>query len=310
MNPETPSTTISSAVPTFTLYGETGSWPTPDLLHCESIAERSRLHDWRIHPHRHVDLTHLLLLYAGEVELQLEDSRQRRAAPLLILVPALTIHGFAFAPNIQGHILTLAAPLVSHLEQVLPDASRVWRSAGVTALADARHRLQTLVEHIDGEYRRPARDRDVLLDALIQALTVEAARLATHPATRARSAVSTDPGHGHLARYQTLIERRFRQQPSIEEMARELDISAAHLNALCRRLADQSALAVLHQRLLLEAKRELTYTNLTIAQIADGLGFSEPAYFTRFFKRLSGVAPRDFRRRQFHRQGDGSPSSP
>ncbi len=166
------------------------------------------------------------------------------------------------------------------------------------------------MEHIDGEYRRPARDRDVLLDALIQALTVEAARLATHPATRARSAVSTDPGHGHMARYQALIERRFRQQPSIEEMARELDVSAAHLNALCRRLADQSALAVLHQRLLLEAKRELTYTNLTIAQIADGLGFSEPAYFTRFFKRLSGVAPRDFRRRQFDHQGDGSPSSP
>ena len=150
MNPETPSTTISSAVPTFTLYGETGSWPTPDLLHCESIAERSRLHDWRIHPHRHVDLTHLLLLYAGEVELQLEDSRQRRAAPLLILVPALTIHGFAFAPNIQGHILTLAAPLVSHLEQVLPDASRVWRSAGVTADTDCRHWWNISTGNTDG----------------------------------------------------------------------------------------------------------------------------------------------------------------
>ena len=37
---------------------------------------------------------------------------------------------------------------------------------------------------------------------------------------------------------------------------------------------------------------------MTVGQVADSLGFSEPAYFTRFFKRLTGFSPRDFRRRQ------------
>lgn len=63
-------------------------------------------------------------------------------------------------------------------------------------------------------------------------------------------------------------------------------------------LANRSALQLLHERLLLEAKRQLTYTNMTIGQVADLLGFSEPAYFTRFFKRLTGLSPRDFRLRQ------------
>ncbi|WP_258550862.1 helix-turn-helix domain-containing protein [Klebsiella pneumoniae] len=46
----------------------------------------------------------------------------------------------------------------------------------------------------------------------------------------------------------------------------------------------------------MEAKRDLVYTAMTVNEIADRLGFSEPAYFTRFFKRLSGVSPSVFRK--------------
>ena len=52
---------------------------------------------------------------------------------------------------------------------------------------------------------------------------------------------------------------------------------------------------MIHQRLLLEAKRNLVYTAMTIQQVSDSLGFSEPAYFSRFFKRYAGVSPRAFR---------------
>nr|AIK66560.1 transcriptional regulator AraC family [Arhodomonas sp. Seminole] len=99
-----------------------------------------------------------------------------------------------------------------------------------------------------------------------------------------------------MQRFQALVEDRYREQPSVEALAGELGITAAHLNTLCRRLTGRSPLQLLHERVLLEAKRELTYTNLTISRIADGLGFSEPAYFTRFFKRMTGLSPRAFRR--------------
>ena len=52
---------------------------------------------------------------------------------------------------------------------------------------------------------------------------------------------------------------------------------------------------MINQRLLLEAKRSLVYTAMTINQVADSLGFSEPAYFSRFFKRSTGQSPKDFR---------------
>ncbi|MNC62696.1 Bifunctional transcriptional activator/DNA repair enzyme AdaA [compost metagenome] len=68
-----------------------------------------------------------------------------------------------------------------------------------------------------------------------------------------------------------------------------------HLNNLCRELAGQTALQIIHQRLLLEAKRNLIYTNMSISQLSDGLGFSDPTYFSRFFRRLCGQTPNAFR---------------
>ncbi|VFS83347.1 L-rhamnose operon regulatory protein rhaS [Kluyvera cryocrescens] len=52
---------------------------------------------------------------------------------------------------------------------------------------------------------------------------------------------------------------------------------------------------MLHQRLLLEAKRSLLYTSMTVSQISDYLGFSDATYFSRFFRRATGFSPRDFR---------------
>ncbi|NWN83977.1 MAG: helix-turn-helix domain-containing protein [Halomonas sp.] len=292
----------TNAVPVFKLYGETRHWPTPDLLHWESIPERSELHDWKIQPHRHADLLHLLHLTAGHVSLELEGSLRSYAAPLIIIVPAMSIHGFHFSPDTLGHIITLAKPLTERLEERLEHRSDVLSRPIAHTLKRVHHaqRIATLVEQLGEEYRHPAPGRDRMLEALTEALFIELSRLAPKPSPSGgtRAPRRQERGLIHLQNYQALIEEQFRQQPSIEKFAEQLGMTSAHLNLLCRRLANRSALQLLHERLLLEAKRQLTYTNMTVAQVADSLGFSEPAYFTRFFKRLTGLAPRNFRRRQ------------
>src|SRR5690554_6496260 len=101
-------------IPVFKLYGETHHWPTPDLLHCESIPERSALHNWHIHPLRHADLVHLLHVARGRVELELEGSVHPLEGPLVIVVPSMSIHGFPFSPKTKGKTITLPLPSVKH----------------------------------------------------------------------------------------------------------------------------------------------------------------------------------------------------
>lgn len=291
----------ATSVPVFKLYGETQHWPTPDLLHCESIPKRSQLHDWRIRPHRHADLVHILFIAHGSVELELEGTHHQLQSASAIVVPAMTIHGFRFSPDVQGHIITLAKPLADHLHTLMGESSTLKKADFYSLLQPNRaERIATLVSQIDQEYRQPAPGRHSLLEALTQALVVELSRLCAYTGRMAKryGPRQSDKGRQHLEHYQALIEAHYREQPSIEQLAELIGVSSAHLNLLCRQLAGRSALQLLHERLLLEAKRQLTYTNMTIGQVSDSLGFSEPAYFTRFFKRNTTLSPRDFRARQ------------
>jgi AraC family transcriptional regulator, transcriptional activator of pobA len=291
----------ATSVPVFKLYGETQHWPTPDLLHCESIPERSQLHDWRIRPHRHADLVHILFVSHGSVDLELEGTSHQLQSPSAIVVPAMAIHGFLFSPDVEGHIITLAKPLADHLHALMGENSTLKKADFYPLLQpNQTDRIATLVAQIDQEYRQPAPGRNSLLEALTQALVVELSRLCAYAGRTSKrySPRQSDKGRQHLEHYQALIEAHYREQPSIEQLAEQIGVSSAHLNMLCRQLAGRSALQLLHERLLLEAKRQLTYTNMTIGQVSDSLGFSEPAYFTRFFKRNTTFSPREFRLRQ------------
>lgn len=284
-----------TTIPVFKLYGEALDWPTPDLLHSESIPARSRLHHWEIEPHRHADLFQLLFLYKGRAEVELEGQVQVLDTAAIQVVPALCVHGFRFSEDVDGYVVTLAAPLVELLHQQLgSNATPLAQARTYLAGVDALY-LNSLFSTLQAEYQHNQPGRELQLRSLINLLVVWLAR---QQLQRHAGAQVPARGHEHLQRFNQLIERQFRQQPSIEQLAHQVGVSLASLNSLCRQLAGQSALQILHQRLLLEAKRDLIYTSLTINQLADSLGFADPAYFSRFFRRLTGLSPREFRRRE------------
>jgi len=72
-------------------------------------------------------------------------------------------------------------------------------------------------------------------------------------------------------------------------------MTPGHLNVLCRTQAQRSAATVIRSRIALEARRLLLYGNQSAAQIALQLGFDDPAYFTRFFRREVGAVATQFR---------------
>ncbi|MEQ8802120.1 MAG: helix-turn-helix domain-containing protein [Haliea sp.] len=278
----------------FRLYGETASWPTPDLLHIESIPERSRLHDWNIRPHRHADLVQLLYVSAGQAELDIDGGQREIAEPCIQVVPALCVHGFRFSHDIQGYVVSLALPLVDSLEQAL--GTRVLPLPWCRRLAaDEQLWLDNFFDSLRREYASRERGRDVMLSALVQTLLVWVQR---RQYAELGEELNQDRGQQLLGAFMQLLEQYYCEHWPIEHYATNLGVSAPHLNALCRRLCHQSALQVIHQRLLLEAKRCLVYTTMTVGQIANSLGFSEPAYFSRFFKRHTGISPRTFRGRE------------
>jgi AraC-like DNA-binding protein len=93
---------MKTRLPSYSLYGEQGRIAEIEWLHCESIAERSRLHDWEIRPHRHELLYQILFIKKGKAVLALESDRTSVRGPSVVLVPALAVHGFHFSSDVDG----------------------------------------------------------------------------------------------------------------------------------------------------------------------------------------------------------------
>ena len=281
-----------SSIPVFKLYGEQQDWLSPDLLHCETISLRSRVHDWEIRAHRHADLCQLLYVHKGRAQVEVEGQLHVLEQSAIQVIPPLCVHGFQFSPNVEGFVLTLAAPLVAQLQARLGGSiSALQRVASYPAGKD-RHYLNNLFSVLQSEYVGAQPARDMLLQSLISVLLVWVTRQVM---VRHESRQLPQRGREYLSQFNQRVETLFREQPSVEQLAHQVGISVAHLNSICRELAGRSALQIIHQRQLLEAKRQLIYTPMTISEVAESLGFADPAYFSRFFRRLTGTSPSAFR---------------
>jgi AraC-like DNA-binding protein len=103
--------------------------------------------------------------------------------------------------------------------------------------------------------------------------------------------------------YQNLVEKHFLKIRSIQAYADMMSVSAKHLSVICKRVLGKTASEVLHERLLLEAKRLLLYSDETVGQISYRLNFNEVSYFVRFFKKMTKQTPEHFRKKCQHDKG-------
>jgi AraC-like DNA-binding protein len=96
-------------------------------------------------------------------------------------------------------------------------------------------------------------------------------------------------------RFRRLVEQQHRRLHRPSGYARLLSVSPSHLNATVRRQLGRPPIELIHDRIALEARRLLLHTDDTAARIGYALGFEDPSYFTRFFKRRTRRTPSAFR---------------
>ncbi len=97
-----------------------------------------------------------------------------------------------------------------------------------------------------------------------------------------------------LQQLEKLIEEHHTQHKTASDYADMLHISAKHLNKLVQNALGKTTTDLIHDRLLLEAKRLLVRKEIPVQEIAMELGFEDTAYFSRLFRKKTGLSPREF----------------
>lgn len=286
----------ATIVPAYWLYGERLAERFPDALHIEPIVARSSLHGWTIQPHMHHDLFQFFLVTQGGGRTRV-DGRDHRLAPgAALLLPPSTIHEFAFLDDTDGFVASAAATSLKRLFDSEPEARALLGAPAVLPMAAGGVEavtLESLMQLAMREFSANLPAREFSLGAyadLIASWFMRAMR-----GVKVSGEPAKDPRAGLVRRFVERVEARFQHHDSLEDHARALGASVPHLSRSCRELLGRSAARVIQDRLMIEARRDLVYTAMSISQISFRLGFSDPAYFSRFFAKRAGVSPSDYR---------------
>jgi AraC family transcriptional activator of pobA len=233
----------------------------------------------------------------GSGRARIDGVDQELAPATAMLIPPLVVHGFTFDPHTEGWVVSIARAAV---EFSLRGSAWVRDHLGNAVVlerrlaAPRRAEVEAIFALISAEHGGARAGRAQALIGLTGLLATWFARTI---------AAAGDAGHGEGARgtdlvrrFQEQMESRFRKERRLSVYAAELGITPTHLSRVCREIVGKPASALIQDRVVQEAMRNLAYTSIAVHEIAEALGFVDPAHFSRFFTQHVGRTPSVFRR--------------
>ena len=278
--------TTSRSIRTYNLFGEAGD--LPDVVHCETIAARSVLHDWTFEPHRHARLHQFLLIERGGGQARLEEQDHALAPMRVVNVPIGGVHGFSFIRGTQGWVLTIASEV---LDQVLLPSEGLRRVLSSARVVHGTSQMRTTMKQIFAEFA----DRRFARAHVLRALTAMLIGLVAREMTTKVAMPDSGANSELFERFEALLEQHFLAHWTVSQYAGALSVTPTHLSRITRSATGHAASHFIVERIIREARRNLVYTNMPISAIAYALGFNDPAYFSRLFSAETGLSPRSFR---------------
>ncbi len=133
--------------------------------------------------------------------------------------------------------------------------------------------------------------KGIILSNLLKALLLVIER-----EMRKNAEVNKKPYNSNYLKFRNLLENNFHKNWSVNDFAKELSISTKTLNSIVKSETGITVSKTISGRIILEAKRKLTHSNSYINEIAYDLGFNDPYYFTKFFKKHVNCSPAEFRK--------------
>ena len=281
-----------TTVPKVRLYVE-----RPELknwfVHVGHVTDRGR---WRTEPHAHPAYGQVIFVRSGRGVINLEGESVPFEGPCALLLPTECVHGLDYEVDVDRWVVTIEVAYLTQVNAKLREFIALWEAPRVIPLdgaADAGMEFYSLVDSLKQEAESDAVGHVVGTEALLTTLLLKLARATPLEQPMGESTTRNDM---RLAdRFRKLIEEHYRENLTLQDYASKMAVSLVQLRAACASAAEQSPTKMIHARIITEAKRNLIFGDMSVEQIAFGLGFADAAYFTRFFRREVGQAPSQFR---------------
>ncbi len=259
--------------------------PQPQTLRVIPVQKLMTGARWQIEGMRALAEPVFLWLTRGQGRITMGGSTRGYGAHNGIFIPAGVMHQIEFGAQTQGVGLFFG----EGSDVTLPHAVHQIRVLDAVSQGE----ILAIIDHIQRELtsqkigsERAARHHIGLFSVWLER-QIEAAKGDVKRPNAARRLA---------ARYTAALEREFMRGTSVADFAAQLGVTPPHLSRACRESCARSAIDLLTERRHYEACRLLAETEAPIKDIAESLGFTTAAYFTRAFHAKTGKTPSEFRK--------------
>ncbi len=248
-------------------------------------------------PHR-AEFYHIIWFQEG-TSTHLVDFTQVHIAPnTLLFLDKDVVHAFSNTVAATGVVILFTEPFFyqSDLDFKYLKNNALFRDSAALVQLDAdapTQVLTTLMEMIQDEYRKPQDQfqKQILQNYLHNFLMLNERIHLTNEAGTFNTGIDWD----YLIAFKRLLNEHFSVEKQVAFYAKKLNISEKRLSLASKKIIGKTPKELIIERVLLESKRLLVNTNITIKEIAFELGFDEPGNFNKYFKKYTAKTPLEFR---------------
>jgi AraC-like DNA-binding protein len=247
--------------------------------------------------HRHNYYEILLFLKGGGSHMIDFDQHKITGSSLHFVSPG-QIHALQREATAEGYVVIFSSDFML---MNLRDISILHEFPAFTKTADPVLKMNgedfaealELIQKIESEFKKQNPHRDRIIASYIMILLLKSLALLTQTKEYKQNDASSQE---LLQRFNVLLEQRFTDLHKVNEYAELLNVTPNHLSETLKKISGKTAGDLIHQRLILEAKRMLLHSNISAKEVSYALNFNDPSYFSRFFKTNTGMSPEAFRK--------------
>lgn len=245
------------------------------------------------HPHKHDDYHEIIFLTEGSGFHTVDLNPFRVKPPQLFLVKAGEVHFWEFTDIPKGFVVIFRRNFLVHLtsSDIISGFERLHNS--LLKLNNSQQvSINHLFEQIEAEYQTNQMHSDHIIASLVEILLAKMIRFSERG-----QRMKVDSGQKLVDNYRGLVQEYHSEHHLVKNYANLLHVTPKHLNEVCRSAEDKTASEILVKSLVLEIKRQLLYTEGTIADVAYAMGFEDASNFGTFFKQHTNITPGAYRQK-------------
>lgn len=221
----------------------------------------------------------------------LKDTNLDAKGDWIYLIPPYRVHQLNKAGK-NGELISFKRDMLEEEDkEFLLDLFKIFNVQGEFSCLrlneTAAVELSEIFNLLEKEY---ANHNMTMVKALLKVFLLKLIQVKEHDFT------SQDIHQKRVYEFLMLLESNYQQVRNTDFYAGKLGISSKRLNQILKDKLDKTGMQLIHDRIILEAKRSIIHSEITIKEIAYELGFSDRPYFSRFFKKQTGQTPEEFQK--------------